>query len=270
MTRMPSRLVVISGASSGIGLATARRFAAAGDQVVNLDANAPAAGETAGEWVAADVRDWAALDTALDGITAAHGDIEVAIANAGISRRRLFLEMTEADAREVIDTNLMGVIGLWQAAARRMLPARSGVLLATASTNASAGYPYYADYNATKAGVLALCRTLALELAPCIRTACVSPGYVMTAMQRAEYTPAMLAEVNEKIPAGRHAEPEEIAEAFYFLASPAARYITGQQLVVDGGELAGGTASSHGTVFRADRSPLGITAASTGRKQALP
>jgi len=258
---MPSRLVVISGASSGIGLATARRFAAAGDQVVNLDANAPAAGGGAGEWVAVDVRDWTALGTALGRITAVHGDIEVAIANAGISRRRLFLEMTEADAREVIDTNLMGVIGLWQAAARRMIPARSGVLLATASTNASAGYPYYADYNATKAGVLALCRTLALELAPWIRTACVSPGYVMTAMQRAEYTPAMLAEVDERIPAGRHAEPEEIAEAFYFLASPAARYITGQQLVVDGGELAGGTASSHGTVFRAGRSPLGITAA---------
>jgi 3-oxoacyl-[acyl-carrier protein] reductase len=249
--RMPSRVVVISGASSGIGLATARRFAAAGDQVVNLDTNAPAADDRVGEWVAVDVRDWAAVGTALGRITAARGRIEVAIANAGISRRRLFAELTEAEVREVIDTNLMGVIGLWQAAARTMLPAKGGVLLATASTNASAGYPYYADYNATKAGVLAICRTLALELAPHIRTACVSPGYVMTAMQRAEYTPAMLAELNARIPAGRHAEPAEIADAFHFLASPAARYITGQQLVIDGGELAGGTASSHGTVFRA-------------------
>lgn len=246
---MPSRVVIISGASSGIGLATARRFAADGDQVVNIDKNAPAPGEAVGEWMAADVRDWTALDTAVGRVAAAHGAIDVAIANAGISKRRPFTEMTEQDAREVIDVNLMGVIGLWRAAAHRMIAAKNGVLLATASTNGSAGYPCYADYNATKAGVLALCRTVALELAPHIRAACVSPGYVMTPMQRAEYTPAMLADVNRRIPAGRHCDPAEIAEAFYFLASPMARYITGQQLIVDGGELAGGTASSHGTVF---------------------
>jgi 3-oxoacyl-[acyl-carrier protein] reductase len=87
----------------------------------------------------------------------------VAIANAGISTRRPFVDMTEAQAGEVIDVNLIGVTGLWQAAARRMITAKRGVLLATASTNASAGYPYHADYNATKAGVLALCRTLALD-----------------------------------------------------------------------------------------------------------
>lgn len=259
---MSSRLVIITGASSGIGLATARRFAAEGDRVINIDARPPAPGDAAGEWVAADVRNWAAVGAVVDRLTAAHGAIGVAIANAGISKRRPFTEMTEQDTREVIDVNLLGVIGLWRAAARSMIAEKNGVLLATASTNGSAGHPCYADYNATKAAVLALCRTLALELAPHIRTACVSPGYVLTPMQRAEYTPRQLAEVDRRIPAGRHADPAEIADAFYFLASPAARYITGQQLVVDGGELAGGIASSHGTVFGRPAVPAGSDAAS--------
>lgn len=249
---MAPRVVVISGASSGIGLATARRFAEGGDLVVNFDVTGPPADDAVGQWTKVDVRDWSSVAAATDAVVEEHGSVDVVIANAGISLRRTLLEMTEDDVRRVVDINLMGVLGMWQAAARHMVRARSGVLLATASTNGSAGYPYYADYNATKAAVLALCRTVALELAPHVRTACVSPGYVMTAMQRAEYTDEMLAEVNRRIPARRHADPAEIAEAFWFLASPAARFVTGQQLVVDGGELAGGTASSHGVVFADD------------------
>jgi NAD(P)-dependent dehydrogenase (short-subunit alcohol dehydrogenase family) len=149
-----------------------------------------------------------------------------------------------------VDVNLLGVLGLWQAAAEVMVRQRSGVLLATASVNGLRGYPYYADYNATKAGIVALCRTFALELSPWVRVACVSPGAVLTPMQLAEYTPQMLAEVNEKIPAGRHAAPEEIADAFYYLASPAARFFTGQELVIDGGETAGATTAAFGADVR--------------------
>ncbi|MFG3284536.1 SDR family NAD(P)-dependent oxidoreductase [Streptomyces sp. NPDC048111] len=246
---MKQRTVIITGASSGIGLATARRFAAAGDHVVNLDLVQPAEADAVGEWIRADVTDWSGLRTVVDGVHAARGSIDVVVANAGISLRRSFVDMTEKDVRSLLDINVLGVVALWQAAARHMIEDRSGVLLATASTNASAGYPYYADYNASKAAVLALVRTVALELAPHVRTACVSPGYVMTPMQRAEYTDEMFAEVNAKIPAGRHADPSEIGEAFFYLASDAARFITGQQIVLDGGELAGGTASAHGTVF---------------------
>jgi NAD(P)-dependent dehydrogenase (short-subunit alcohol dehydrogenase family) len=244
-----ARTIVISGASSGIGFATAQCFARAGDTVFNLDLR-PAKEDNGAEWREVDVADWTAMRYAIDAIARETGRIDVAIANAGMSLRRTFLEMKEKEVRSLLDVNLLGVMAMWQAAASHMVAARSGVLLATASTNATAGYPYYADYNASKAGVLALTRTLALELAPHVRTACVSPGYVMTPMQRSEYTDEMLAAVNRRIPAGRHAEPREIAEAFLYLASPAARYVTGQQLVIDGGELAGSTASEHGVVFR--------------------
>jgi 3-oxoacyl-[acyl-carrier protein] reductase len=241
------RTVVISGASSGIGRATAERFAAGGDRVVNLDIRPPAgATHPAVRWIEVDVADWSAVGAAVAGVSADTGRLDVVIANAGISVRHGVLELTEADARRIVDVNLLGVLGLWRAAADVMVRQRDGILLATASVNGLRGYPYYADYNATKAGVVALCRTFALELSPWIRVACVSPGAVLTPMQLAEYTPAMLAETNSRIPAGRHASPEEIGEAFHYLASPAARFFTGQELVIDGAETAGATTSCFG------------------------
>src|SRR5674536_120964 len=127
---------------------------------------------------------------------------------------------------QVLATNLSGAFWVAQAAARRMLLGTGGVILNTASTNALVGYRYYADYNATKAGVVALTKSLALEWAPRIRVNAVCPGYVLTPMQEAEYTPEMLAEVNSRIPLGRHATPEEIAGLFAYLASDEAAYFT--------------------------------------------
>ena len=147
---------------------------------------------------------------------------------------------TQMFFRRVIDVNLNGLFYVAQAAAQRM---ELGVIANMASTNGLLGYPYYADYNASKAGVIELTRSMALELAPRIRVVAVCPGYVMTPMQEAEYTPEMLAEVNQKIPLGRHAKPEEVAALFAFLCSEEAAYITGGCYVIDGGETAGGLAS---------------------------
>ena len=135
----------------------------------------------------------------------------------------------------MLDVNLTGVFHCAQQAARRM---DEGVILMTASTNGLTGHENYADYNASKAGVILLARTMARELAPRIRVNAVCPGYVLTAMQRAEYTDEMLAAVNAGIPLQRHAEPEEIAALFAFLASDDARYITGAAIAIDGGETA--------------------------------
>ena len=139
--------------------------------------------------------------------------------------------------------NLDGVFYVAQAAARRMRAQGAGVIVNMGSTNGIMGYPLYADYNASKAGVIELTRSMALELAPAVRVVAVCPGYVLTPMQEAEYTPEMMAAVNAKIPLGRHARPEEIAALFAFLASDEAPYITGQTIVIDGGEIAGGLAS---------------------------
>ena len=166
------------------------------------------------------------------------GGVDVLVANAGISVRRPFLEIEEADWRRVLDVNLTGVFHCAQQAARRMSAGGGGVILVTASTNGLTGHPFYAGYNAAKAGVIQLARTMALELAPKVRVNSICPGYVLTPMQRAEYSDEMLAEVNSGIPLGRHASPDEIAALFAFLASDEGAYFTGSTISIDGGEIA--------------------------------
>jgi NAD(P)-dependent dehydrogenase (short-subunit alcohol dehydrogenase family) len=176
------------------------------------------------------------LDDLCDGL-------DVLINNAGISIRHPFVEITAEDWCRVMDTNLNGVFFVAREAASRMLAGDGGVILNMGSTNGLVGQPYYADYNASKAGVIELTRSLALELAPTVRVNVVCPGYVLTPMQQAEYTSEMIEAVDSKIPLRRHADPQEVAALFAFLASDDAAYITGQSFVIDGGELAGGLAS---------------------------
>jgi NAD(P)-dependent dehydrogenase (short-subunit alcohol dehydrogenase family) len=171
------------------------------------------------------------------------GSVDVLINNAGISIRHDFLEITPEEWDTVLDVNLKGIFYMAQTAARHMVDKGSGVIINTASTAGNNGYPHYADYSASKGGVIALTQAMALELAPVVRVNAISPGYVLTPMQRAEYTDDMLAAVNRKIPLGRHARPGEIAALFAFLASEDAAFATGHVYVMDGGETTGGLCS---------------------------
>ena len=128
------------------------------------------------------------------------GGLDVVINNAGISIRHKFLDITPDEWNQVLAVNLTGVFHVAQTAARYMMEHDGGVILNMASTNGIVGHPFYADYNATKAGVIELTRSMALELAPKVRVNAVAPGYVLTPMQRAEYTDEMLEAVNQKIP----------------------------------------------------------------------
>ena len=249
MRGLEGKRVLITGGASGIGAATATRFLEEGSAVVVLDRDAAGRRkiqqqlpDLAGT-VDADVSNLEQIKAAFDHAIRLMGGVDVLINNAGISIRHNFLDITPDDWDKVVAVNLTGVFYVAQTAARHMWEHGSGVILQTASTNGVVGYPFYADYNATKAGVIELTRSMALELAPKIRVCAVAPGYVLTPMQRAEYTDAMLVEVNRKIPLRRHAQPEEVAALFAFLASDDAAYLTGQVFTIDGAETAGGLAS---------------------------
>ena len=241
--------MLITGGASGIGAATASRFLEEGSAVCVLDRDAKARAQIQAQLpglaatLAAEVSDLTQVQCAFGEAVRIMGGVDVLINNAGISIRHNFLEITPAEWDKVISVNLTGVFYVSQTAARHMWERGSGVILQTASTNGVMGYPYYADYNASKAGVIELTRSMALELAPKVRVCAVAPGYVLTPMQRAEYSDVMLDEVNGKIPLRRHAKPEEIAALFAFLASDDAAYMTGHVYTVDGGETAGGLAS---------------------------
>jgi meso-butanediol dehydrogenase / (S,S)-butanediol dehydrogenase / diacetyl reductase len=254
MKGLKNRCVLITGGASGIGAATAARFLEEGSRVCILDRDAQACEQIKRELpalshaIVADVTDLMQVEAAFAEAIRLMDGVDVLINNAGISIRHKFLDITPEEWDKVLAVNLTGVFYVAQTAARHMVERfsvrpGSGVILQTASTNGVVGQPFYADYNATKAGVIELTKTMALELAPRVRVCAVAPGYVLTPMQRAEYSDAMLGEVNRKIPLGRHAKPEEIAGLFAYLASDDAAYATGQVFTLDGGETAGGLAS---------------------------
>jgi NAD(P)-dependent dehydrogenase (short-subunit alcohol dehydrogenase family) len=240
---LSGKTVVVTGGSSGIGAAAVARFRREGCTVTDLSRHPSPGG------IVCDVGDRAQVEAAFARI----GAPDVVVNNAGMSFRHRALDITADEWQQVLRTNLTGVFNVAQVAGRLMLDGAgddsggsgrtAGVIINIASTNALVGHPFYADYNATKAAVLALTRSLALEWAPAVRVNAVCPGYVMTPMQEAEYSPEMIAQVNAKIHLGRHARPEELAALLAFVACDEAAYMTGSAVVMDGGETAGGLAS---------------------------
>jgi meso-butanediol dehydrogenase / (S,S)-butanediol dehydrogenase / diacetyl reductase len=245
MPRLTGKRVIVTGGSTGIGAAIARRFLAEGASVSVWCRNPENAAAVAAELPSlsgveqVDVAEAEAVDEAFSRSLVSLGGLDIAICNAGISFRRDFVDILRAEFERVLRVNLFGTFYVSQLAARHMLGDQGGVILFTASTSGVIGYRHYADYNASKGALLAMMRTMALELAPNVRVNAVNPGYTMTPMQEAEYSPEMLSRVNAAIPIGRHARPEEMASLFAWLASDEAAYATGQIFTLDGGESAG-------------------------------
>ena len=249
MERLKGKKTLITGGASGIGAAITERFLNEGAKVIVLSRNSAKLEAIRKEFptldatLQADVSNPVEVTKAFRKLDGIWGGIDVLINNAGISIRHEFLTISFEDWEKIIRINLGGVFLASQQAARRMIDKDGGVIINMGSTNGITGHPNYSDYNASKAGVIQLTQSMALELAPKVRVNVVCPGYILTPMQEAEYTKDMLRECESKIPMGRLGNPGEVAALFAFLASEDASYITGQSFVIDGGEIAGGLAS---------------------------
>ncbi|HEY0415819.1 MAG TPA: glucose 1-dehydrogenase [Gaiellaceae bacterium] len=245
MTRLEGRVAIVTGAGRGIGRAIAERFAEEGAEVVCLGRTLDPLEETASlcgdrAWaLQADVSRSADVKRAVDEVLARSGRVDVLVNNAGIDDETPFLEMQEERWNEVIATNLTGVFLISQAAARAMRDTGGGVILHNISIDASGGDGPFASYNASKAALLGLNRTMALELAEHgIRVNGVSPGFTHTAMTEKAVGPKLMAYLNgsfARVPMRRLVKPVEVANAFVFLASDEASGITGHNLTVDCG-----------------------------------
>ncbi len=241
-TLLQGEIALVTGASRGIGAAIADELAALGATVVGTatsEGGAAAIGERlaahGGHGRALDVTDGVAIEAVIDGIAKEFGTVSILINNAGITRDQLLMRMKEEDWQAIIDTNLTSVYRTSKAVLRGMMKARKGRIISIASVIGLTGNPGQANYAAAKAGVIAFSKSLAREIGTRgITVNVVAPGFIDTDMTRAlpeESKQALLGQ----IALGRLGEAVDIAKAVAFLASPAAAYITGETLHVNGG-----------------------------------
>jgi 3-oxoacyl-[acyl-carrier protein] reductase len=244
MNELTNQVAVVTGAGRGIGQAIALKLAAAGADVVCVDLKPEFCAGTAQKaealgrkaWsIGANVADAASVEVATDQILAAAGKVDILVNNAGITKDGLLMRMSEVDWDAVLDVNLKGTFLFTKAFSRPFLKQRSGRIINIASVVGVIGNAGQCNYGASKAGVIGFTKSAARELASRgITVNAVAPGFIETAMT-AKLGPEAREALVKQIPLDSLGQPEDVASAVLFFASPAARYITGQVLAVDGG-----------------------------------
>lgn len=228
-----TRVVLVTGGNRGIGLSIARKFQEAGDTVVVTSRSGePISGLHV---VKCDVSNTESVEAAFSEIEEKYGQVEVAVANAGITRDGLIMRMSDEDIEDVINTNLYGAIRVARRASKTMMKARKGRLIFISSVVGLMGSAGQVNYAASKSGLVGAARSLARELGSRGITAnVIAPGFVDTDMT-AELTEERKSAIVGNVPLGRYASPDEIADVVKFMASEEAGYITGAVIPVDGG-----------------------------------
>lgn len=247
MGSLEGKVAVVTGAAAGLGRAIAEAFAREGARVVVADrdeAGAQAVAATLGGGALAkrvDVADPSQVDALFAAIAEATGRVDILVNNAGLVSQRPLVDIADDEIDRVLGVNLKGVILCARAAGRLMIPARSGCIINIASTSARVSSPGFSLYSATKGGVAALTRALAVEWGPYgIRVNSISPGSIETDMYRAAKArdPEGFAKRDKRVPLGRTGQPHQIGAMAVVLASDASEYVTGHDVLVDGGMLA--------------------------------
>jgi 3-oxoacyl-[acyl-carrier protein] reductase len=244
MSQLANQIAVVTGAGRGIGRAIALKFANAGADVVCVSRTQENSEKVANEiralgrkaWTfAVDVADSNAVAAAAEKILADCGKIDILVNNAGVTRDGLLMRMSDADWDIVLDTNLKGAFHFTRAFFRIFAKHRAGRIINISSVIGLIGNPGQANYAASKAGLIGLTKSVARELASRgVTVNAIAPGFIETDMT-AELNAELKANILRAIPMGKFGSAEDVADAALFLASPAARYVTGQVLTVDGG-----------------------------------
>jgi NAD(P)-dependent dehydrogenase (short-subunit alcohol dehydrogenase family) len=247
--RFSGKAALVTGAAQGIGRAIAERLAREGASVLLVDIDADLAQRTADEIraqggkadaIGGDISRREEVRRAVERCLERFGRLDVLAANAGIADGEPFMEISDASWRRIIDVNLTGTFYCMQEAARVMIPAGGGAIVATASTNAFWVESGMAHYNASKGGIVALVKSAALDLGQYgVRVNAVAPGMIRTRANYITEDPIAGPEYLKGVPLGRFAEPSEMASVVAFLASDDASYVSGELLVADGGTTIG-------------------------------
>jgi len=243
-----SKIAIVTGGASGLGLATTQRFVEAGIKtiIIGRDENKlRTAANTFGElcsYKVCDLSDIATIPALVNEIVSEFGVPDILVNNAGINMKKPFADVTDQDFQSIIQTNLTSVFVLSREVVKQMLPTGSGCIVNISSMASQYGIPYVIAYTATKSAIEGMTRAMATELSPeGIRVNCVAPGFIATDMsaRALDNDPNRKQKVLSRTPMGKLGVPEDIADAVLFLASDAAKYITGVVLPVDGGNSIG-------------------------------